>query len=172
MCNLSVVSTNEGSEGRHVKGSPFLFTIRYGALEAPNCRVEGVGVHGTTINGVDNAVLAGEPQEFKMFTFDTYRNQIMAGGDFVEAVLVFQPTGKKFKCRVEDNEDGSYTVRYHTMLLGAYELHLQACSAAHGNSFGEVRRHMKTVAGSPWRIQSLDGHPCPAQTTASGPGVS
>ena len=70
-----------------------------------------------------------------------------------------------------DNEDGSYTVRYHTTLLGQYSVHISACSVAYMGTH-DHKKHLKPLADSPWNIYSLDGPCCPGQTTASGPGVS
>ena len=72
---------------------------------------------------------------------------------------------------MEDLEDGTYLGRYHTTLLGEHIVQVNAGSMGMSANTSHVPK-MNPVAGSPWRIYSLDGPPCPGRTTASGPGVS
>ena len=77
-CSLSVLSMNEGNLGAHVEGSPLEFSIKYGALDCGNCKVEGNGLVGRRIGKRDRAVEAGEEQEFTIFAYDMYRNAVSA----------------------------------------------------------------------------------------------
>jgi hypothetical protein len=171
-CAVAIVSMNADSAGQHVRGSPVQFGIKFGALDAANCRVEGAGLHGASLGDHSNAVLCGVEQHVSLHAFDLYRNQIHAGGDFIDARLVYLFTGKEFPATVRDNMDGTHDITYHTVFVGEYELHISAASNAYGSTFAECRRHMGIVAGGSWKLYSLDGPPCASATTASGRGVS
>lgn len=170
-CAVDIVSMNPGSQGQHVRGSPVRFSIRFGALDAANCRVEGPGLHGEALGDRTNAVQCGVEQYLTLQAFDLYRNQILAGGDFIDARLVYLANGKEFLATIADNGDGTYGISYHTVFLGEYELRISAASSAYGSTLAAVKRYLKPVPGGPWPVVSLHGPPSAAASTVSGPGV-
>jgi len=116
-------------------------------------------------------VQCGVEQYLTLQAFDLYRNQILAGGDFIDARLVYLANGKEFLATIADNGDGTYGISYHTVFLGEYELRISAASSAYGSTLAAVKRYLKPVPGGPWPVVSLHGPPSAAASTVSGPGV-
>ena len=88
--------------GLHVKGSPFLLTVRPGRSNPE-----------TSILTMDNDGLGvtGAPLRSRLQTRDFHRNVRYKGGDKVIAYLsAVETPSEKYFCQVDDNDNGTYLI--------------------------------------------------------------